>query len=362
MNAINRILGFAAVTLVIVAGVANGVLAQQGRYANVYSRNDVRGFVDKLDRSSSAFRRDFDRYLDRSPINGTPQEDQYNADVRAYEQSLRNLKRQLDRNEAWWQQRSYAQDMVSRAQAVNSIMMQEYFARNLERQWRDMRNDINKVADTYDLPGVAGGGWTGGGGWNGNGGGGWNGGGQAINPPSWAVGTFYGTDPMGRRVTVTISRDGYVNANTNGTPFTGRFVRGNYLSFEDGTSQVIRDGDGFRTVRSSNGETTYFSRNGYGNGGGGWNGGGVGTGVKVRPPSWAIGTFTGMDPSAVRVTVTISGDGTISAEANGTPFYGSYVKGDYFEIANGRSKVTRSGNGFTTEELGTGKRIYYTRQ
>ena len=30
------------------------------------------------------------------------------------------------------------------------------FRRNLERQWTKMRNDLNKLADTYDLPGLNG--------------------------------------------------------------------------------------------------------------------------------------------------------------------------------------------------------------
>ena len=44
------------------------------------------------------------------------------------------------------------------------------FRRNLERQWNRLRNDINKLADTYDLPGLNGGGWNGGPGFPGPGG------------------------------------------------------------------------------------------------------------------------------------------------------------------------------------------------
>jgi hypothetical protein len=342
---------------ILITALPFAVSAQEGRYANVYSKNTVSGYVNQLEKSSNTFRRDFDRYMDRSSLNGTATEDRYNGYVKDYERSLNTLKRQFQGYNTWWESRSNVRDMIEKAQPVNTMMNTLPFARNLEVQWRNMRNDINKVADTYDLPGLNGGGWSGGGGGWGGGGGGWGGGAQ-ISPPSWAIGTFYGRDNVGRQITVTIDRNGNVSASADGTPFSGSFIRGNLLSFQDGTSRVTREGNGFWTTRTSNGERTFFSPNWNGGGGGG---GGIGVGNRVRPPSWAVGTFYGRDSAGRNVTLIISGEGFVSANADGLPFSGNYIKGDYLSFDDGTSRVTREGNGFWTTRSSNGERTYFRR-
>jgi hypothetical protein len=136
--------------------------------------------------------------MDRSNLNGTATEDEYNRLVGDYENALDRLQNRFNRNNTWWESRAKVQEMISRAQPVNGMMINLPFDRNLESQWRNMRNDINKVADTYDLPGLNGGGWSGGG-WND----GWNGG--TSRPPSWAQGTFYSTNIPGFTMTITVT-------------------------------------------------------------------------------------------------------------------------------------------------------------
>lgn len=339
-----------ALSVMFVLAITSIPAIAQGRFSNVYSKSQVKGYIDRLENSSNRFRRDFDRAMDKSSLDGTDAEDRANALVKDYENALDRLRRQFNQQSNWWESRNNVQDMLSRAQPVNAMINNLPFGRNLESQWRTMRNDINKVADTYDLPGLNGGGWNGGGG----NGGGWNGGGQ-ISPPNWATGTFYGTDQLGRRVTLTISNNGSVSANTDGTFFTGSFTRGNFLSFADGTSRVTRDGNGFWTTRTSNGERTYFSRNGSGGGGG------IGGGEKIHPPNWAVGTFYGTDSAGRQITLTIYASGDVAASTNGTPFSGSYIRGDFLSFADGASKVTRDGSGIWTTRSSNGERTRFRR-
>ena len=57
----------------------------QGRYANRYSKRDVSGIISRMETSSNAFRRDFDRAMDNSNLNGTAQEDRFNNIVADFE-------------------------------------------------------------------------------------------------------------------------------------------------------------------------------------------------------------------------------------------------------------------------------------
>src|SRR6187402_2644296 len=126
----------------------------QGRYANRYSKRDVSGIISRMETSSNAFRRDFDRAMDNSNLNGTAQEDRFNNIVADFENSVDRLRREFDRNATWWESRGQVENMIREARPVNSMMTSLAFRRNIERQWNTLRNDINTVADTFDLPGL----------------------------------------------------------------------------------------------------------------------------------------------------------------------------------------------------------------
>jgi hypothetical protein len=80
------------VALISLAGVT---ASAQGRYSNVYSNRDVQAMITKLEKSSNTFRKEFDRQLDRSPLNGTREEDRLNGIVRDYETALDRLRREF---------------------------------------------------------------------------------------------------------------------------------------------------------------------------------------------------------------------------------------------------------------------------
>jgi len=317
----------------------------QGRYVNTYSKNTVKGFIDKLERSSNTFRRDFDRAMDRSNLNGTATEDEYNRLVGDYENALDRLQNRFNRNDTWWESRAEVQEMIGRAQPVNGMMVNLPFGRNLESQWRNMRNDINKVADTFDLPGLNGGGWSGGG-WND----GWNGG--TSRPPSWAQGTFYSTNIPG--FTMTISVTGQVTiSGPNGTSY-GRWNQSTiYINNE--SFPATRSGDGMRAYNPSTRTYTNYSRTNTG-GGGGWGGG---DGNSSTPPSWAQGTFYSSNIPGYTMTINRNGTVTISGP-NGTSS-GNW-RGNSIFINNEEFPATRINGGISAMNRSTGTATIYLRR
>ncbi len=328
---------------------ANG----QGRYANRYSKRDVGAIITRLETSSDQFSRDFDRALDTSRRNNSTQEDRYTNIVRDFENSVDRLRREFDRNDSWWSTRNDVQSMIRTASPVNTMMNTLPFRRNIERQWTALRNDINTVADTYDLPGLNGGGWTGGGGgWTGGSDGGWNAPGQTSAPPTWARGTFYSTDGSG--IMMTITANGRVTVVNNGQSYYGTFYR-NRINLNNDTSDVSRDGTGIRTYNRNTGQTTRYSRNNVG-GGGGYPGGGS----VSRPPSWAQGSFVAVN-SPNSIFMTIAANGTITLSNNGQTFYGSFYN-NTMTLNGDVSTITRTGNGIRTYNQRTGETTNYRRR
>lgn len=316
----------------------------QGRYANQYSRADVDNIIRRMEENSDEFRTDFRNELNDSGLNSSTR-NRYNGYVASMENAIDDLRRYFDRNDSWWESRSRVQTVVARSQDTNTMMRSLPFRRQLERQWNQLRNQINRVADTYDLSGLDGGGWQGGGG---------GGGGGAINPPNWAEGTFYGTAPDGSRITLTISRNGSVTANINGGLSYGSYTRNNVLHIGGATSRVSRLSNGIQTTRTDNGERINYSREG-----GGWNPGNPGN--QINPPSWATGRFYGTAPDGTRIILTINGNGSVTANIGGSTSYGSFTQGNLLNMNGATANVTRRGNGIRTTRTDNGEVINYSR-
>ncbi|MBL8180379.1 MAG: hypothetical protein JNL64_02075 [Blastocatellia bacterium] len=104
---------------------------------------------------------------------------------------------------------------------------------------------------------------------------------------------------------------------------------------------------------------TNSSECGQNNNGGGWNNGGW-NGSKQRPPSWARGTFYGTAPNGTQIQLTISNDGSVSANIGGSMSYGGYNNG-YLYINGNSSRLERDGSGFQTVSNTDGERIYYSK-
>ncbi len=205
------------------------------------------------------------------------------------------------------------------------------------------------------------------GGWNGGGWGSGGGNGQAITPPSWAQGTFYGTAPDGSQIQLTINRDGGVSAIIGGSPSYGNFTRGNYLNMGGAIASVARQGNGIVTTRNDTGERIVYSRGGWGGGsgsGGGWgggSGGGWGGDQAAAPPSWARGTFYGTAPDGSQILLTITSNGSVTANIGGSMSQGIYTRNNYLNMGGARATVARQGNGIVTTRTDNGERIVYTR-
>ena len=67
----------------------------QGRYASVYSRSQVDGFIAQLEQSSDEFRNDFRREVDNSNLNGSTKR-QYKRDAEQFENAVDVLRRRFN--------------------------------------------------------------------------------------------------------------------------------------------------------------------------------------------------------------------------------------------------------------------------
>lgn len=326
---------------ICIAAAATAVSAQ-GRYANVYSRSDVDNFIRSLENSSDAFSRDF------KSAGGTSSGERRIVD--RFENAVDRLRNRFNSNNNWWASRNDVQGIMTEARQVNVMMNNERFARRLEIQWRNLRRDVDKLADTYELPGL-GGGDGGGGGIPPRGGGG--------NVPSWARGTFYGNDPRtGDSLTMTIEGNGSVMISVNGGAPVYASLNGTTLTNGPYVSRLSRRNNGIRTTDVNYSNYIDYSRSPGGGGGG----------IRPEPgqgniPNWAVGTFYGSNPqTGGTMSMTIQQNGSVTIVMDGASAVYASMNGTTLTNGPYVSRVTRLNNGIRTTDASNGNYIDYYRR
>jgi hypothetical protein len=342
----------ATLIILVLGAVGATVISAQGRYVNTYSRSQVDNFVRQLESSSNLFRDDFRREINNSGLNNSTRRT-YNGYVDQFENAVDRLRVRFNSNDSWWESRNEVRTLISNSQNLNTAMNNAAFQRRLERQWTRLRDTVNKLADTYDLPGLNGGGWNGGnnGGWNSGNGGRWNGTGVGGNVPSWAIGTFYARNPQtGGRIEMNVERNGQVTLLYDNSEPVYATMNGTTLNNPPYRSRVTRIDNGIRTT-GRNGDTIDYYRNldgpGWngGNNGGGWNNGNTGGNV----PSWAVGTFYATNPqNGGTIQMTVEPNGTVTLMYDySQPVYAT-MNGTTLTNGPYQSRVTRISNGIRT--------------
>ena len=322
--------------------VLAGTLSVFGQQGN-YSRMDVDSFIRNLENSSDVFSRDFKNA-------GRPSTSERRI-VDRFENAVDRLRRSFNSNDSWWNSRNDVQGIMGEARQVNVMMNNERFSRRLEVQWRNLRRDINQLANAYNIPGLDGqGGGFPGGGFPGGGG----------NVPNWAEGTFYGRNPnTGGTITMTVGANGNVTINFGGGGITYATLNNRTLRVGTTVSTVTRINNGIRTTRRDNGEVIDYFRGGAGDpspyppvGGGG--GGNV--------PSWALGTFYARNPiSGGRIVMVIDSGGNVTITFDGSaPSYAT-IYGTTMTYGSTQSRISRINNGIRTTRLDNGEVINYYR-
>lgn len=150
-----RLTATAIAAVLVVLGSALPSQAQwDQRYWNRMSKGDVGRVIANLERNANDFRRDLDRWLDNSRLDGTEREDKYNSKVRAFEEATNRLRAEFDRRDKWWETRDNVKDVMSAAKPVADIMRARgrRYSSVLDTQWGRLRKQLNKLATTYRLP------------------------------------------------------------------------------------------------------------------------------------------------------------------------------------------------------------------
>ena len=140
------------VGMVLVTGVlAEDTAAQARRRARPYARVDVERTIRRLEVRSDHFRETVDRQLDRSRLDGSRTEDRINDEIKDLENALDDLRDEFDRRDRFEESRRHVPRALSQSDEVNSLFRRRNLGRQAEREWAEIRADLNLLAAAYNL-------------------------------------------------------------------------------------------------------------------------------------------------------------------------------------------------------------------
>lgn len=116
-----------------------------------YNKNQVERTIRRAEESSNMFRRDLQIWLDRSNLDPATKEERWLRRASNFENAMDRLRQEFNRRDSWWETRNEVQEVLVAARAVDNNVRSNRFGGTVERRWRQLRTDLNRLARTYNL-------------------------------------------------------------------------------------------------------------------------------------------------------------------------------------------------------------------
>lgn len=117
-----------------------------GRNVYTVSDTDLRNLLNSIESRTNTFKRQIERNLNNSTINGTNREDSINTMVAKFEDATDKLKNNFTARRSTT---SDVQEVLDRAVGVNQFVTNNRLSVAAENSWSDIRSDLNTLAGYY---------------------------------------------------------------------------------------------------------------------------------------------------------------------------------------------------------------------
>jgi hypothetical protein len=104
--------------------------------------------VKRIDERAGAFRRNLDRALDRSPLDGSQREDNINQFAREFETATGRLRSQVGDGR---RSAEAVDEVLARASAIEQFMRRQRLDERAERDWALISADLSELARMYSV-------------------------------------------------------------------------------------------------------------------------------------------------------------------------------------------------------------------
>ncbi len=152
-NFVNMFVGLAAVLMVLTFASESNAQRRESR-GRMKSKAQVKVIVDRVEDRVDNFVSKYDSSLDRSRLNGTSREDWLMKRARDLEGATDELSREFQRRDAWIENKDEVRKCLNIASDIDKNMKNYNFGAATEKNWANVRYELNTLADVYNLPKV----------------------------------------------------------------------------------------------------------------------------------------------------------------------------------------------------------------
>ncbi len=134
-------------SFMLIVGASSGP-AVQAQQAYRVSDRQISDLLRRLDQNSGRFRNSLDSSLDRSRTDGTRAEDDINAFVRDFDDSVEQLRQRFN------DRRSVAADVeavLQKAAVIDNFMGRNFGASQPQNDWSALKTDLDTLASAYGV-------------------------------------------------------------------------------------------------------------------------------------------------------------------------------------------------------------------
>jgi len=144
---------FAAAAAFVLLLLCQSAHAQPRAARNrIYTKSDVDRIIKRVEDRTDKFKKEFDKALDRSRLNGSNREDRLNEYAKELEHATDDLRHQFDRTDSWIDNKEQVRTCLSLASKLEVAMRNRRLGGKVESTWAALRFDLNTLAQVYNLP------------------------------------------------------------------------------------------------------------------------------------------------------------------------------------------------------------------
>jgi hypothetical protein len=133
-----------------VAAILPGVVpAQPRRYGQ---GRDIGRVIADCEERTNQFRRSFRYALDRGAYRDSMRADELNRHAERLERAMNRVRESWNRERNAAKTRQFVSQALSTSQEINQAMMRGRLHPEIQKQWFVVRNELNSLAEAFDLP------------------------------------------------------------------------------------------------------------------------------------------------------------------------------------------------------------------
>jgi hypothetical protein len=141
-------------TVLVMAEVGNAQTGSRKARGRVYTKADVGNVIKRVETRLDNFVDNFDTALDNSGLNGSKREDNLNDRAKDLERATDELTSEFSKRDAWIENKDQVRKCLNIATDLNVAMKNRRFDSKTEKNWANVKYELNTLAKIYNLPQV----------------------------------------------------------------------------------------------------------------------------------------------------------------------------------------------------------------